>query len=197
MNLKVPYTTKKPTKAQAFDIIKKLAKGKILDEAETSKLLLYFAPPAGARPKTAFEWVSKATAKGKLVHWSRSKWKCVRVEQGRIIASDGHRLHIAKAPEGLKTGWYLPGKEPIKTDLPDWCYDWRPVVDGIENGDWHEMPTDPPQHYIEDKLAVQIGGLWIQRQYLDAAAPDEYRTDKNRLICRNRWGLAVIMAYEV
>lgn len=92
----------KINKSRAFELIEKLKQGKELTDIQVDSLLLYFAPPIPKKPKTAFAWVAKAVAKKDVRYYL----EYVRVKDGYMYGTDGHRVHKAKTD--LAEGWYCP-----------------------------------------------------------------------------------------
>ncbi len=92
---------KKPNKIAAFEQLKELIENS--DESQTELLanLYTFFTPAITKPKTAFQWVSKA--KGiKGVHYYLN---FTYSDGTRVLATDGHRAHIVESTD-LKEGFY-------------------------------------------------------------------------------------------
>lgn len=127
------YSDKKPNKADAFDLLAELAQE--LDPEKGSKvynilgsLTVYFRPTLPKKPKTAWQWVAKAAAKQDVRYYLNH----VYVERDRIIATDGHRLHMASNDDKLPDGFYCP-KTMILQHEPD--YAKFPDVDRVLHGD--------------------------------------------------------------
>lgn len=65
-------------------------------------LYSHFLPPAPKVAKTAVDWVFKAVYKGN----ARPCLQNIYCDGENIVATGGHRLHMAKAPEGTEVGFY-------------------------------------------------------------------------------------------
>jgi len=108
--IELSYYADPATRKQAYDIVCRLLENpKSVKRVELESLLLYFAPKLGRRPRSAYEWVSMATGKDD----SRRYLMVVHCEEGWIMATDGHRFHLAPCSD-LEEGAYHPGVEPIK-----------------------------------------------------------------------------------
>lgn len=82
-------------------------------------LYTHFLPPVPKRAKNAFEWVAKACSK----ELQRPYLNHVYCDGSKIVATDGHRLHYATAPDGIEKGFYdHTGKKIEGADytFPDW-----------------------------------------------------------------------------
>lgn len=100
------FQVHKPGKNQAIDIIESMASEHDNGElpSELVRLYAYFngRPKAPKRAKTAFDWVAQAVSTDD----TRQHMQVVQVEENRIAATDGKRLHIASNPDGLEPGKY-------------------------------------------------------------------------------------------
>lgn len=80
-----------------------LKNGAELNEYNLDCFINYFAPSVPKTPKDSFEWVAKAVADHKDI---RTYLRYVYVENGKMVATDGRRLHLADTV--LKDGFYCP-----------------------------------------------------------------------------------------
>lgn len=106
-------SAKKPDKTVIFNEIVQLLQS---DKQEIApglavKLLAYFLPPAPKQPKNAFQWVALACAQKDV----RNYLRYVYCDGDRLIASDGHRMHVAPN-NGRPIGFYDP-KSGLAVDL--------------------------------------------------------------------------------
>lgn len=192
----ISCTRKKANKEEAFEIVKRLRDGEHVHDSELESLLLYFAPSPGTKPKTSFAWVSKATGRNAtLQHFCH-----VRVEHGKIVASDGFRLHIADNP-GLEEGWYKPGKEPILTNGDFRCYDWQSIMKEVDNAEWEQVDYNAiVTKIVGNNFVVKLkDNCWIKKNSFEQAQIDKFWFDEDggRVFFRNQFGEGVIMCYKV
>jgi len=85
-----------------------LNNGGQFDEIEMARLYAYFMPNIPAKPKTDEQWVALAMAKNDVRHYLQYIYS----DGNRIMATDGHRLHIVH--KSIETGFY--NKEMIKVE---------------------------------------------------------------------------------
>ena len=108
----------KINKKQAFELIENLKCGEAITADQIDSLLLYFAPPIPKKPKTAFDWVARAVAKKDVRYYL----EFIRVQNGKMYGTDGHRMHIAQTD--LPEGWYCPKtKAKVECDAKGPDYD--------------------------------------------------------------------------
>ncbi len=67
-----------------------------------ARLYAHFLPKPGKRARTTWQWVAMAMAKDDVRYYLNY----VYVTEEEIVATDGHRLHIAPNVEGLTPGYY-------------------------------------------------------------------------------------------
>ncbi len=67
-----------------------------------ARLYAHFLPKPGKRARTTWQWVAMAMAKDDVRYYLNY----VYVTEDEIVATDGHRLHIAPNVEGLTPGYY-------------------------------------------------------------------------------------------
>ena len=109
----IAANVKKPTKRQAFDLVKELIyKAGDLDDnprlqADYARLYSYFLPPVPTKAKTPELWVSKAMAKNN----ARGYLRFLYSDGKRLIATNGHYLHLC--PTTLAEGFYNTELEPV------------------------------------------------------------------------------------
>jgi len=98
--LELSRLEKRATKDQAFNNLVSLLDGESEDmEVTLAVLYSYFLPstPKKTRKLDAFQWVNLAKAK-KDVRFALTEVRC---EDGCLIGTDGHRLHISPNSKGL------------------------------------------------------------------------------------------------
>ena len=98
-----------------FELITELCtvENPLLTMEMQSKLYRHFMPKTPNKSKTDFEWVALAVSTDP----TRPQLNHVYVDDtGRMIATDGHRMHIAPS-EGLEPGFY--NNQCVKIDVSD------------------------------------------------------------------------------
>lgn len=112
----VNINTKKPAKGSAMNDLLQLINQMPEQMYEDNKLMIaglltFFTPPVPKTPKDNFSWVVKAVETSPVTdrEWTRH----ILVTDDHIIATDGHRLHVAEN-DGMKPGFYDP-KTRIET----------------------------------------------------------------------------------
>lgn len=179
---------KKTSKKKAFEAVEDMvnqleASGGMTDEMQwdLSRLWAHFMPGKIARPRTAFDWVAKAQAKNDVRYYLRY----IKVDEDSIVATDGHRLHIAPNDEGLSPGFYGHEKAMLEeAESMQFPNIERAIPDPDAEGRvWLEVKTDELE--IETKATVISGkdvvlnayqireGQYVNADYLNAAASME------------------------
>lgn len=115
-------------KTEAEDLIVALAARVPGEVNDLAKLLALLKPPTVV-PKTAEAWVAKAAAKKDV----RKYLQWVYVNDGVMVATDGHRLHLA--PSRLAPGYYDPksmvrmfGIDTAEAEHPGKFPDYRRII---------------------------------------------------------------------
>ncbi len=194
------YKTKKE---DAFQIVRELAE-KPVDPESLAKLYAFFMPPLPAKAK-GFKWVARAMGQNDVRYYLNY----VHSEGSRVVATDGHRLHLM--PGDLPAGYYDKAETQcnVAANYPD--------IDRVI----------PPRHQAEEKYnlheilhklpVVEVGGVKVKthayvlpdgshvnKRYLDqAVAKDEpailrlYEDGRPARIDFEDGRLAVIMPMRV
>ena len=87
---------KKESKARALDALLSLIDNDTeqqLSQKDLTTLYSFFLPQAPKTPKTPFDWVAKAAAKGAIRDYLNGVWS---MENGDIVATNNHVLHLVK-----------------------------------------------------------------------------------------------------
>lgn len=191
------FTARKPDRAEAFDLILKLASGDKLTNYDTSLLVNYFSPKLPAKAKTPFDYVAKAV-NGKDI---RKFLHYVHIRGGVAYASDGYRIHYAAVD--LEDGIYSTAGVPaLDTDAE---------ADGekIENlkpksiGQWEAAVFDDCEQFlVEERIwIVKVGKTPVQLKYLKPAinhqAEFQYQAIPNGILVECEMGLAVVAEYRI
>jgi hypothetical protein len=151
--------TKKPTKAQAYkmyvDVLRDLECGATAGPEHLAALYAFFAPSGReAKPKTPFQWVALAVAGKKD---GREPLRFVHVEPTRMVATDGHRIHIAPNVGGLEPGFYdVAG---VRVHAPDW--NKYPDVDRV-------TPQLSSRETFNDRTAAGSAAYWAHPMHVDS-----------------------------
>jgi len=175
-------TVKQPrNRAMAFEavifIANSLTKEQRLELGlDLARLYAAFMPAIPKKPRTGFEWCTKAMA----VNDKREQLNFVHVTEARIACTDGHRIHIAPNADGLKPGYYDKAGfkvHDIDADFPNGLLAFPPIerhiakdLDGggrelkkltiAEMGQGSLKTKDNVSHYyklpIKDDLFVHI-----------------------------------------
>jgi len=174
---------KKRNKALAFDALRAILED-LPEEMHDShgpdlaRLYAFFEPQAPAKPKTVFDWVAKAMAKKDQRHYLN--W--VYSDGARIIATNGHRLHIAHV--ALEPGFY--DKNGTLAHGPEYAV--FPDVDRVI------PPANPAPVQLADLTPITTrgkvihkvrinGAVSIDRAYMqdaDSMGPGEWTAPENK-----------------
>ena len=194
------HTLDKPTKKQAFNLLLDARNGEDLTSHSISMLLNYFAPPMPKIPKTVEQWAAKATAEKDLRPYLNS----FLVDSGKVIATDGHRLHIGSTD--------MPdGKYDKKTLLPVEMEGTYPkysrVIPETNDSDFAPLTASelaPCNDRFGDKNTpihfYTIGGSNFMQSYVnDAMGGREcvFAIAQDKLVIKHDFGLAVVMAINI
>lgn len=184
----------KPSRNEAYLKLLDLKERVPSEEYVIDLLINYFAPSVPKVPKTAFQWVAKAVADDRDI---RKYLRYVHVLDGEMVATDGHRLHIAKT--NLANGFYDP-----KTGLPAECDMKYPDIKRVTPT--HGESVEPCDEWrCETKLidkkpliASDVGGCFFNNVYLFDAMADSKSDSlvldpKGALKGENQFGTFVIM----
>lgn len=190
--------TKKPSKAQAFELVKILRAGtRELTAPEIDSLINFFAPSPPAAAKTPEQWVVKAAARGKE---PRSFLRFMHVKAGIARASDGHRIHRAKTT--LSDGAYCP-RAMLPVAVPEQTSRDANRLDGLFTNSLQspfsveDLTTTAHSFGKETFHVVEVAGVFVNRRYLlEALNGVEQFTaagKSEKLEGRGRFGDFVIM----
>ncbi len=100
---------KKPTKKGAFKIVQTLVVNQTLTVEQQAELYAFFLPGLPAKPKTPDQWVAKAAGKYDV----RDYLNYVYSDGSRLMASDGHVLHILNDCNNFSAGYYDSKLDPV------------------------------------------------------------------------------------
>lgn len=122
----------KPTKKEAFKLVyEALEQPESLEAPQVQalkQLYAYFMPSLPKRPKTAFQWVAKASAKKDARYYLNYVYQDA---DGTLVATDGHRLHIIENYGEART-WYNPNTGDETGDVGHFP-DYRRVVPSADD----------------------------------------------------------------
>jgi hypothetical protein len=88
-------------KAAIFALTNELARGHELTEHDIAMLYAYFTPNTPAKPKTDIQWLALALPKNDVRYYLNYIYS----DGARIMATDGHRLHVVTNSE-YDAGYY-------------------------------------------------------------------------------------------
>jgi hypothetical protein len=135
----------------------------ILDALAQAYKHLSPTPTAAAAKKHNFTWVALASRPDDI----REPLRYVHCDGSRIMATDGHRLHIVPNDEGLAKGFYDRNKqrvEDVSFRFPD-IDRVLPKTDGVE-----PVIVDPERVAIsDDGISADLGGVHINLKYFKHA----------------------------
>ena len=106
------------TKKIACAIVRKLISSpESIDDQDLAVLYKQFTPATPAKPKNDYDWVSLAMGKNDVRYYLNH----IYCDGSRIMATDGHRLHIIDNYLNLEPGFYDKNKAKIEVDasFPD------------------------------------------------------------------------------
>lgn len=156
--IEISKDAKKAKKSQAFEFVRQLKQGEKLTDAQLDALLLYFAPAAPKKAKTAIEWVAKAAAAQDVRKYLCYVWVS---PDGVAYGTDGHCLHAAEVDlNEYPSGYYCPKTLAAVTDLdakyPD-CERVFGAAKGASNECVMSIPLeDIPRAFFNKTHCVQL-----------------------------------------
>lgn len=110
---------KSVSKKMAFDTLLEIIESESTPtENQLSQLYKHFLPSTPAKPKTTFDWVTKAIGV-KDVRYYLNQTYC---DGKNIVATDGRRAHIALNTENMAPGYYDKAGNAVECDgrFPDY-----------------------------------------------------------------------------
>lgn len=154
----IPKKTSKGMAFEALDEVLTSLAGADIDqdtEAALARLWAHFMPGRVARPKTAFDWTAKAMA----TKDERFYLTYFKVTEDKLIATDGHRLHIAQNEDGLAPGFY--GHEGV----------WLEPEDSMKYPDIERVTPDP-EGSGREWLETTTAELELETKYTKVSGKD-------------------------
>ncbi len=88
------HFTPKPRKIEALNLLRRAIQGEDLHVYDWAQLMRYFTPAPPKTPKTLRDWLASATNPEDLRQFCHV---IHRLPGGALMATDGHRLHLATA----------------------------------------------------------------------------------------------------
>lgn len=160
------------TRRDAFKLIDALISEDVeFDDDMLVKLYRHFLPGLPKVTKSVFEWVAQAVSKEE----TRYYLNFVYVENGKMAATDGHRLHVAPAGD-LEPGFYDRAGNRVELDatFPD-INRVIPVhhsKSGVHDIHTWERKGAKVSNYVDSdgkaRSSYQMpNGAWVQKRYLD------------------------------
>lgn len=173
----------KPTRKKAYSIILSLRESLGPEHADDLESLInYFAPAVPKNPKTAFEWVAAAAGKSDV----RFYLNYVYVENGRMVATDGARLHLAKTD--LANGFYDPKTGRIaKVDAkyPD-IERVIPKTGTMKEASTEKILTEVRGSVVPSRVKIVAPGVQIDESYFLQAKVEE------KIFYSGEWQTAIV-----
>jgi len=207
--MKIDGRAKKANKSQAFETVLKMKRNKALDPGELDSLLLHFAPPQPKTPTTPLQWVASAIRKPNSKD-KRTYLSYLRVHDGVLMATDGHRLHATYTE--LDDGCYDP-TTLIKVDNVDGQYPdaaaLRIINDARAAAPQKTISELTEKVFLTDpaRTVLTLGGkrpmAVDEAQLLSALGPYtdtilQYNSDDPmRLYGEHEWGTFVLMSIHI
>lgn len=156
----------KPSKADAHATLREIIDNmppEMLEHHSTAKALgglyMYFLPPVGKSITDPFEWVARAASTDPS---SPDLMRMVQVRNGRLMASDGHRLHVARK-DGLEDGAYSPATKSRVGDADRGYIDKLLILAGNREHTYqHSARSTYPIDRSGKHHLVDIHGHFIQ-----------------------------------
>ena len=164
------FNTQKPSRSQCIDILESMTKD--IDSeyfGDIVKLYAYFngRPKAPKKAKTVFQWVARAVSTDDV----RKFMQVVLVEENRMAATDGRRLHVAPNIDKLPAGKYsADGRYLCSLDSTD-CGTF-PNIDRV----------------IPDTADMQFA--WVETPSQLTAEPGSNRTDLQPIEHDEAWTIS-------
>lgn len=163
---KHPRRTKAKTRELIEDIVFSGSQPSLDDMAAIYRYFMPAQPTRLRKNCTAFEWVAAAARATE----TRAYLQWVYADGKRIVATDGHRLHMIL--DDREPGYYCPVSEALVHE-PDW-QQYPPidrVIPTLPSSDY-ELVEDPKTTVVagsakESKVYVQIEGTesYVQERY--------------------------------
>lgn len=157
-------------RVEAFDLVKRLVEGELLDDYGIAQLYSFFLPPIPAKCKTPEQWVARAMAKKDE---TRNYLQWIYSDGSRLVATDGHRLHVW-VTDTYPAGYYDAALNPVGNmgKYPDIDRIIPPPFARSEDEIRVKLSdlevVDVPSDYNLGGLAYKIPG-WGDKRGLDAA----------------------------
>jgi len=191
-------TLDRPKKAEAFEIVLKIASGETLTPHEASLLVNYFSPPLPAKPKTPWDYVAKAVER----IGGRKFLNYVHVRGGTAYASDGKRMHYA--PVDKQDGLYsAAGVSAVDAEAQR----FGDSIEGLKPktlGQWETVKLDDCEKFLDPEKQIQVvkvGEGTFNLQYLKPAinhqADFRYQVVPQGILVECGMGMAVVAEYRI
>jgi hypothetical protein len=190
-------TVKKPSKAETFELVLKIASGETPTPYEMSLLVNYFSPTLPAKAKTPFDYVVKAVeCKG-----DRKVLNYIHVRGGTAYASDGKRMHYAPVDkqDGLYSAAGVPAVNVEAQRYGDSLEGLKPKT----IGQWETAKLKDCEKFLvpERVWVVKVGKTTVDLQYLKPAINHQedfrYQAVPQGILVECAMGMAVVAEYRV
>lgn len=153
-------THRKPKKEEAQAVIEAIYNGTPATQEELAALYKYFMPAMPAKCKDLVQWVAKARSTDQTRRYLTQSY----CDGQHLIATDGHRMHWIKAPEGMAKG-YVDDKGAA-IDIDGTFPDWQRVIPQAEHS--KEIHVQDLEATKRDRImCYNIGGAYFNKKYID------------------------------
>ena len=185
-NLAVRMERAQYSKKECWDEVMRLINNpSSVDDTMMAKLYAYFMPAIPAKPKTDEQWIAKAMAK-KDVRYYLNHIYC---DGKRIMATNGHRLHIIHS-DRYKKGFYDSQMNKVEVDATYPDVD-RVIPSTRRKGNkriaFEDLTASNVKIDGKNKPVFDIGEVRVDAKYLTEAAqgfenPEVIYADKNKAV---------------
>jgi len=166
-------TQKKPTKNEAFNLMRKLA-DKLPDDHEQDliRLFQFFTPATPAKPKSIEQWVAKFAG----VRDPRYYLNAIYVEDGTMVASGGY--YLATITTEWENGWYdpktlapLPSGHTYHWKYPNWQMPNIDTMSVCAPVDLSTIETAPTELNKKPATAIKLvsqyeqASVWVNLEF--------------------------------
>lgn len=191
--------TDRLSRRDIFAKLMALKSGQEFGEYHLDALINYFSPPVPKEPRDAFDWVAKAVSDDRDV---RKYLRYVYVEDGEMVATNGHRMHIAKTE--LPNGFYDP-RTRLLVDTDAKYPDYKRVIPKLEKMECDTgrkcWITSAMQLRGKEVFYVTIGDVAINKMYLDEAMATldgvHWAKHQNQIAGENKFGTYIVQGIRL
>jgi len=154
---------KKTNRKEAYDIVRSAIENDgVLDQYALANLYSFFIPNT-PKVKTDFQWVHTAIS----TEATRYYLNYVYVADGEMVATDGHRLHLAKTE--LENGFYDKAGNKVEVDatFPDYH---RVIPEPAKPYSWVAAHCEVREIGDNGLAYILTNGAGVNKKYWDIAS---------------------------